>query len=158
MKTCTGCAVLKPVTDFYKSHSCKGRLTTKCKVCIGKQQFYYSQRCEVRLRKKDYQRLDINKKRAKDQALNKKFGIGLKEFETLHSLQKGLCAICGNPETRLDFKTKKVKTLAIDHCHKTGAIRGLLCGDCNLGLGNFKDRVQVLKNAIIYLNRLLLKN
>ena len=45
------------------------------------------------------------------------------------------------------------KYLAIDHCHESGIVRGLLCMPCNTGLGNFKDNVQTLLNAIKYLER-----
>lgn len=58
--------------------------------------------------------------------------------------QSGVCAICGKPDKR---------KLSIDHCHETGAIRGLLCRRCNLGLGCFGDDVEALKKAIEYLER-----
>jgi uncharacterized protein YlaI len=60
--------------------------------------------------------------------------------------QKGCCAICGKHQTILN------KTLNVDHCHKTGKIRGLLCTNCNHGLGKFYDNAEVLKVAINYLN------
>lgn len=62
----------------------------------------------------------------------------------LYAAQGGRCAICGDPPP-------KGKTLMLDHCHRTGAIRGLLCGHCNSGLGFFKDNPQVLRQAIDYL-------
>lgn len=58
--------------------------------------------------------------------------------------QRSRCAIC---------RKKFLKTPHIDHSHKTGENRGLLCQDCNLGLGRFKDSITSLRNAINYLGR-----
>jgi len=66
----------------------------------------------------------------------------LERYETLKKAQKGLCAIC---------KQTPKTVLAVDHCHLTGKVRGLLCHQCNLGLGNFKDDEVKLQNAINYL-------
>jgi len=61
--------------------------------------------------------------------------------------QDGCCAICGQPEK--DLKRR----LAIDHCHITGHIRGLLCNRCNCFLGFAKDNVYILQGAIDYLHK-----
>ena len=62
-------------------------------------------------------------------------------------LQNGRCAICGKHQNK--FK----KALSVDHCHKKGIIRGLLCNSCNLGLGKFYDNCELLNNAIYYLKK-----
>ena len=61
------------------------------------------------------------------------------------SKQNNCCAICGKSQNNEN------RRFAIDHCHKTGKIRGLLCYTCNNGLGSFKDNVIFLLNAINYL-------
>jgi hypothetical protein len=61
--------------------------------------------------------------------------------------QNNKCAICGRDKS--EFK----KRFAVDHNHKTGEIRGLLCVNCNHGLGTFKDNTIFLNNAIKYLNK-----
>lgn len=69
-------------------------------------------------------------------------------IEQMNRKQKGRCAICGN---RPSVKNGRVMNLHIDHCHKTGKVRGLLCGACNSGLGMFKDSPKLLLEAVAYL-------
>lgn len=76
-------------------------------------------------------------------------------YEKMFHDQNGLCAICKNPET-LKTNNKKhtiSKRLAVDHCHITNKIRGLLCHHCNVSLGGFKDSIETLKAAINYLDQ-----
>ena len=84
--------------------------------------------------------------------LKKRFGISLKEYQVLLENQNHVCAICSQPEQSIDHRTKKPRALAVDHCHTTGKIRGLLCSDCNTGLGLFQDSKIFLMNAIKYLD------
>lgn len=76
----------------------------------------------------------------------KKYGITIEQYEKMEKSQKGVCAICKKSEPN------KYKKLAVDHCHKTGKVRGLLCSKCNNGLGKFDDNVALLTKAIKYLN------
>lgn len=81
--------------------------------------------------------------------LQKQFGITLDDYNRLSQQQNGVCAICKNPET-----TKNqygLRPLSVDHNHKTGKVRGLLCSKCNTGLGQFQENKLFLLNAIIYL-------
>jgi hypothetical protein len=74
-------------------------------------------------------------------ALKKKYNITLEEYNSMAHSQENKCAICG------DISGK----LCVDHDHKTGEVRGLLCTNCNTSLGKFKDSIEILKNAISYL-------
>ena len=78
----------------------------------------------------------------------KKFGITVDEYNNFISTQNNCCAICG---TNKDDFNGRGNNFHIDHCHSTNKVRGLLCNNCNTGLGQFKDNVQNLKNAIQYL-------
>lgn len=80
----------------------------------------------------------------KPKILTKMYGITIDNFYQMIHDQKNKCAICRQPFT---------ETPHIDHCHKTGKIRGLLCRHCNYGLGNFKDKKQNLTNALKYLEK-----
>jgi hypothetical protein len=76
--------------------------------------------------------------------LKREFGITVDDYEVLFKKQNGRCAICRG-------KPLKNKNLCIDHCHETGAIRGLLCFNCNTGLGHFRDNMNLLNSAQKYL-------
>jgi hypothetical protein len=95
----------------------------------------------------------LNPKIFKDIELKKRFGISVEDYDKMLAAQKGVCAICGNPETTYDPRHEKVKELAVDHNHTTGVIRGLLCRGCNQGLGNFKEDSQRIQKALKYLQQ-----
>lgn len=79
------------------------------------------------------------------------YGVTNKQFDELIASQQNRCAICHQPETALARNSKRIKLLAVDHDHKTNAIRGLLCDTCNRGLGYFKDNPNLLIAAAEYL-------
>lgn len=85
--------------------------------------------------------------------LNKRYGITPTQYDTLFISQNGCCAICGNVETARHNRSKKIQKLAVDHCHKTGKVRGLLCQDCNRGIGKFHEEIHRLQGAIEYLTK-----
>lgn len=74
-----------------------------------------------------------------------KYGITIDEYNFLLEKQRGVCSLCSLPER---FRNRR---LAVDHCHTTGRVRGLLCQDCNTALGKFKENIEVLGKAIKYL-------
>lgn len=100
---------------------------------------------------REYMRQNPDKQKNSD--LKKRFGINLDTFQHMQNEQNYVCAICGNPETTVDNRSNTTRELAVDHCHTTGKIRGLLCRGCNQGLGNFRDNITYLKKAITYLER-----
>lgn len=77
-------------------------------------------------------------------SLKRKFNLSEEEYTSMLHYQDGVCAICGN--------TSK-KALAVDHCHKTGKIRGLLCNRCNRGIGYLRDDPNVLNKASLYITK-----
>lgn len=79
-----------------------------------------------------------------------RFRMTCAEYDKLFFVQGGLCAICGQPENK-KAKNGKAKRLAVDHSHATGKVRGLLCHRCNVSLGNFEDRSDLLRLAADYL-------
>ena len=65
--------------------------------------------------------------------------------------QNGLCAICGKPESKIDPRTKKVRRLSVDHDHRTGRVRQMLCHNCNWVLSRVDDSIEALETFIEYL-------
>lgn len=75
----------------------------------------------------------------------KKYNITPEDYDELYTKQNGRCAICNKT------KEETLTPICIDHSHKTGKVRGLLCYSCNQGIGFFKDDIQLLQKAINYL-------
>lgn len=92
----------------------------------------------------DLAKEEVKRKQQRKRRLNREYGISPEHYHTLYEKQEGLCAICGC------FR----HVLNIDHCHTEGHVRGLLCTQCNLGLGNFKDNKYALQKAIEYLDNI----
>lgn len=82
--------------------------------------------------------------------LKKKFNLSLDEYTEMLNFQGGVCKICKKPESGVNH-TGRYFNLAVDHCHETGKIRGLLCNKCNRGLGLFQDNLELFKEAVDYL-------
>lgn len=87
----------------------------------------------------------------KARALRESFGISMEEFNAMHEAQDGKCAICGSSDA--GTRHGKKKALAVDHCHKSGKIRGLLCEPCNQGIGKLKDDPSTLRKAVDYIEK-----
>lgn len=77
----------------------------------------------------------------------KRYGLTAAQYYEMNDAQGGVCAICGGPPT------SGLNRLSVDHCHKTNKVRGLLCRECNSGLGHFKDDDKRILRAAEYLNR-----
>lgn len=99
---------------------------------------------------KDYQKMSAvrdkehRKPMQKNATLKYKYGLTLEEYQTMFDRQNGVCAIC--------IGTEEGRMLAVDHCHETEKVRGLLCGACNRGLGLFGDNPEVLQRAKEYVS------
>lgn len=87
-----------------------------------------------------------NRQTVRENKLRYFYGMTLAEWESLHQKQAGRCAIC------LEV-LKPGNATAVDHDHKTGQVRGLLCSLCNKGLGQFRDSPELLLMAVNYLDR-----
>ena len=87
---------------------------------------------------------ELMKRRVRKSQLWTKFRMTIDQYDKMLEEQKGVCAIC-------NAQCISTRQLAVDHCHKTGVIRGLLCMHCNQGLGKFRDNIDLLKQAVEYL-------
>lgn len=118
---------------FYPVKKNRDGLMGRCKKCTAEQQ-------------KEYRQRPKSLRRDRERGL-RAYGLTLDTFNALLDSQDGRCAICKSedPGGKGCFH--------VDHCHVTDEIRGLLCHNCNLMLGQSKDNVQTLRNAIRYLER-----
>lgn len=105
----------------------------------------YANDAEFRERCKKAAR-DIDPAKRRDQRMRRAYGIGAAEFDELIRRQGGGCAIC-----RSVVGDGADRPLYVDHCHRSGKVRGLLCSSCNFGIGKFRDDVALLARAIDYL-------
>lgn len=114
----------------------------KCKFC--------QEKLKPRIYQSDprYQTCDKCREHStKRRELKRKYSLSLDEYEDLLIDQLGVCAICKKRNR------DNSRLLAVDHCHKTGKIRQLLCTKCNIGLGMFNDDSNLLLEAIKYLDK-----
>lgn len=134
MRECRKCGVTKPLNGFYLRKKTGKPSGYTCKEC-------HKQAAADRLKRiaDDLPALQ----RGYD--LKRRYGITVEEYDRLLAAQGGACAICEGPPGA------RAKYFHVDHCHDTGTIRGLLCRDCNQGIGSLRDRSDLLRAAITYL-------
>ena len=84
-----------------------------------------------------------------------KYGLSLQDFENLLAAQGGACAICLRQFAAIEYRNKKTHKSVwhVDHDHTTGAVRGVLCFQCNSGLGKFRDNPEILRAGAAYLEK-----
>lgn len=144
-KYCPGCKQIKDIYEF--STTKKGtKIASHCLKCNKiKSQEYNSTEYEKLNRKKTYLR---DKDKLKNNHLVREFGITYEKYKSILNEQGGVCKICGKTPDN------NGKMLAVDHCHKTGENRGLLCSSCNICVGFIeKNNLDVLK-ILNYVNRI----
>lgn len=93
-----------------------------------------------------------NPEKAKNAALKKQYGITIADYKQMAYEQNNCCAICGEMETGKD-QYGAARLMPVDHCHKTGKVRALLCSHCNKALGGFKDDPKLLIKAAKYIEK-----
>ena len=93
------------------------------------------------------------KDRMRKHLLEKSYGMTIEQYDALLKAQDGKCAICKKVETYVNYRTRQVKRLAVDHDHKTGRVRGLLCNRCNRALGIVENIQESLPLFVDYLRR-----
>lgn len=125
------------------------------KLPFGPDNFYWHERIASTECRKTYARewRKRNPIGSKEHSLRKQYGIGLKEYMQMYESQGGNCAICNLYCEPYISGSNGKNVLAVDHCHDTGKIRGLLCAYCNKAIGAFRDSEKLLTSAIKYLKK-----
>lgn len=159
VKYCPKCEQTLPLDAFGLS---RGRGVERQRYCRTCRRDYARERYQakpaVRKQRAEYFKRfresdpEQEKRRQRAAKLMMNYGLTIEEFEARVAAQGGVCAICaGGPNDR--HGTDRKKALAVDHCHATGSVRGLLCDNCNMGIGMFRDDPSLLLAAIEYLAR-----
>lgn len=171
-KICNPCGVSKPLHEFYRraNKSRTGKRTTyysfRCKICDRaaaraataryrtrneNSPLPDSRRCSTcgvvkpaSVFGRNASRPDGLQARCSDCRREHRYGLGRGDYARIHEAQGGTCSICKN-------QCPRGFDLSVDHDHKTGRVRGLLCQNCNAGLGMFRDDPGLLATAIEYL-------
>lgn len=148
-KACSKCKAVQPLEAFYPVFEKYRTHSSRCRVCTMAATSNWRRTEEGALRRRTwgrerYQNCERVRKKNYECALKRKYNITLFEFDLMLVEQQGCCAICDEPLIRK-------KEPHIDHCHRTGTVRGLLCFNCNTLLGSAKDSIRVLRAAEKYL-------
>lgn len=140
-RTCRACGDEKPIEDFQVYDYTDGKRRHRCRTCES---------ARVKRHRHKLMGQDLVGFRAKRTAITRKnrYGITQEQYDEMLEAQGGGCAICGSPLPRNSGKSH----LAVDHDHKTGRVRGLLCDPCNNGLARFDDDPEKLMKAAKYLS------
>lgn len=131
------------------------RKANKSKILAYKREWGAKNKDKVSRHNKKCRVKDLERTRMRDRKFNLKYknhieelrllreyGLTIEQHRAMVVAQNGMCAICENPGS-----------LCIDHCHKTGNVRGLLCRQCNTALGMSRDRIDLLEKMIVYLKK-----
>lgn len=146
-KYCGKCNLYLPTTDFKKLKSVSALKKYKdgyywcCNSCYRNMEWVSTPE-NVQTDRKMRRRWKLLRRVT---YVESKYGLKEEDYLSMINSQNNLCAIC--------HIKQEGKILCVDHDHKTGKVRGLLCSNCNAGIGYFKDNVQFLENAIVYLKK-----
>lgn len=169
-KKCSKCKIIKNRSFFYNDSQKKNGISSSCKQCKDEQNkswkiknpekdraigrelrrraiIKYPERYKSYNKTYDLRNRDARLLGARKRKLKNKFNITPEKYNQMLLDQKGKCKICDSENTG----AKTFKHFPVDHCHKSGIVRGLLCNRCNSGLGNFRDDINNLNKAIKYL-------
>ena len=127
-KVCKTCLTIKPLTEFHINKCSRKGTQAKCKQCVKLQD-----------------RVNYDSQKQREHVLKRLYGLTLKDYENLLKKQGGCCKICGTKEPGGHG------VFVVDHDHVTGRVRGLLCSNCNRGLGFFNDSPETLRQGASYL-------
>jgi hypothetical protein len=151
-KTCSVCKETKPLSEFHRRKITADGYNGRCAVCARASTYAWrdahpeaTKRSMEKHRASDQFR--TYQREFKQRQVLAKFGMTQEDYDSMIAAQGGTCAIC-----RATSADSVGRRLHIDHNHQTGEVRGLLCGNCNLGIGKFGDNPDRMVKAVQYLN------
>ncbi len=151
-RPCSRCGVEKPLSEFHSCTNLVSGVNPACKVCENerRRKWRNEHADQIKTRQPHYRRTyksrHPERQRASErrQSLKKKFGISIEQYDKMLELQAFGCAICRA------VSDKSGRRLAVDHDHKTGRLRGLLCTNCNTAVGLLDESPHIFELALEY--------
>lgn len=170
-KLCKSCSKELPETEFYFD---RGRRASPCRQCRSAKDRQRREGRSPEEREKEstrraakHARLSAEERKARvdearawrranpaearrrmrEQWLRAEYGIGVAEVEAILVAQGGGCAVCGFSD-----RSNPKMFPHVDHCHQTGKVRGVVCNNCNVGMGHFRDDPALIRAAMAYLS------
>ncbi|KKN76165.1 hypothetical protein LCGC14_0373600 [marine sediment metagenome] len=148
MRRCSKCKTEKPESGFYADKWQASGFRSSCKECDSN----YRSSLVTRQNRTAYTRKYYKKNAARLKAaqrawrLKREFGITVDDWDQMLNDQNGECKICQAKHEN------DPRGLFVDHCHETGVVRGLLCFQCNTGIGHLQHSIIILESAKKYLS------
>jgi len=144
---CKKCDKIKPDTSFYKRLDKEAR----CKECVSKirKESYKINKEKIKSRVKKYR--DENPEKIRDLKLKQAYGVGSEYFDSKLKEQGNVCGSC-KQSVKTIWRNKEIK-MALDHDHKNGKPRGVLCIKCNRALGLLNDNLEIIFGLADYLKK-----
>ena len=145
MKRCQRCKETKPLDEFFANKGEYDGHARMCKPCQVRRHQQWVGENREQVNRYARERYQNDRPRYAEYERKKNYGLRKGEYDRMLAEQDGKCAICGtsDPSPRRHF--------AVDHCHHTSEVRGLLCGRCNTGIGQLQHSEEILLSALRYL-------
>lgn len=163
-KPCRVCGVVQPLTEFYRAEGCVDGRRHTCRTCFQAKakaradadprlreearrrtaQWILENEERYRAQKRAYGKTEAYRRSQRRAHLKAKYGLTVDGYEAMLAAQGGRCAICRR-------RPRDGQALHVDHDHRTGQVRGLLCFTCNAALGQLHDAPELVRRAATYL-------
>ncbi len=151
-KRCYKCESVKPRTAFHRCKTNPDGLQYHCKECANGFANEYWARKGKEFRKKYNEKYKGKMKVSRRKSnFKRQYGISPEIYLAMFAAQGNCCSICKGTESRTRWKSEFA--FHVDHCHKTGKVRGIICSKCNVGLGISGDTLESVLRMVEYLRR-----
>ncbi len=137
------CKICGPLNSNQVTKISKWHPTHHCRKCVSAKRAY----CPIKAKITN----TLNKEKRRDQYLARLFKLTTEQYNNMVKLQNNLCAICGKPQSKFQKNSNTIRSLAVDHNHITGKVRGLLCTSCNTAIGLLEENIPLIQKVIEYL-------
>lgn len=148
-KTCNRCDIDKPLELFQRDSGILDGFKNTCKECIRLYNIEYRKVHRDRIRKKKQEYYTAKPEVQKSIYLRLKYNLTIEQYTSMLETQNHKCASCGSDSVEHD----RYKNLCVDHCHKSGKVRGLLCHPCNTAIGAARENTKRLEACASYLKK-----